>query len=96
MGVRFDRDPVQEETRLPNRLPEGLSGVGMGLGSNGKPLTNVLKSLQQNNENNAGGDNSDVSLTSAKTLADLTPALALIAQQVKLSFWSRYFIIFQN
>ncbi len=82
MGVRFDRDPEQEETRLPNRLPEGLAGVGMGLGSNGKPLTNVLKSLQQSNENSLGGEASDVSLSSAKTLAELTPALALLAQQV--------------
>jgi hypothetical protein len=54
----------------------------MGLGSNGKPLTNVLKSLQQSNENSLGGEASDVSLSSAKTLAELTPALALLAQQV--------------
>ena len=46
MGVRFDRDPVPEE-RLPSRLPEGLEGVGMGLGAGGKPLTDVLKNLSQ-------------------------------------------------
>ena len=46
MGVRFDRDPVPEE-RLPNRLPEGLEGVGMGLGAGGKPLTDVVKNLMQ-------------------------------------------------
>jgi hypothetical protein len=46
LGVRFDRDSVPEE-RLPKRLPDGLEGVGMGLGAGGKPLTDVLKNLQQ-------------------------------------------------
>ena len=82
MGVRFDRDPSPEETRLPNRLPEGLAGVGMGLGAGGKPLTDVLKNLQQNNDNLGADNKSDTALNSnsVKTLADLTPALALIAQ----------------
>jgi len=82
MGVRFDRDPSPEETRLPNRLPEGLAGVGMGLGAGGKPLTDVLKNLQQNNDNLGADNKSDnvLNSNSVKTLADLTPALALIAQ----------------
>lgn len=84
MHVRFDRDPTPEETRLPNRLPEGLEGIGMGLGSGGKPLTDVLKSIQQISENTAA-EKPDPGLSSAKTLAELTPALALLAQQMNLA-----------
>ena len=29
--------------QLPSRLPEGLGGVGMGLGSGGNPFTEVAK-----------------------------------------------------
>ena len=31
----------EEPPRNMNRLPEGLSGVGMGLGDNGAPLWDV-------------------------------------------------------
>ncbi|XP_055541582.1 heterogeneous nuclear ribonucleoprotein M [Wyeomyia smithii] len=50
MTVRLDR--VLEKGEL-NRLPEGLKGVGIGLGPNGEPLKDVarnLPSLQQNNQ----------------------------------------------
>lgn len=50
MKIRLDRIPDNE------KLPEGLGGIGMGLGPNGEPLKNVainLPSLQnQNNSNN--------------------------------------------
>jgi hypothetical protein len=85
MHVRFDRETGTEETRLPSRLPEGLSGIGMGLGSGGKPLTDVLKSLQQITETPPPEKPDPALSTSAKTLADLTPALALIAQQMNLA-----------
>lgn len=48
MGVRFDKTPgptPEELEHLPTRLPEGLEGVGMGLGQNGNPLTNVAQNL---------------------------------------------------
>ncbi len=86
MHVRFDRDPAPEETRLPNRLPEGLESIGMGLGSNGKPLTDVLKSLQQFHETSAAAEKPDAGVSpSVKTLAELTPALALLAQQMNFA-----------
>ena len=57
MTVRFDKDPgptPEELEQLPNRLPDGLDGVGMGLGSGGNPLPNVTANLPsaQNNSNN--------------------------------------------
>jgi len=48
MTVRFDKQPgpsPEELSQLPSRLPEGLNGVGMGLGSGGNPLTDVAKNL---------------------------------------------------
>ncbi|XP_058824366.1 myelin expression factor 2 [Topomyia yanbarensis] len=50
MTVRLDRVPEKGEL---NRLPDGLKGVGIGLGPNGEPLKDVarnLPSLQQNNQ----------------------------------------------
>jgi hypothetical protein len=48
--------PTPEEmAQLPSRLPEGLGGVGMGLGSGGNPLTEVAKKLPgSTNQSNAG------------------------------------------
>lgn len=60
MTVRFDKwqdGPSPEEMgQLPSRLPEGLGGVGLGLGAGGNPLTNVSKSLPnaQSTINNMG------------------------------------------
>ena len=48
MAVRLDKQPgmtPEELAQLPNRLPEGLVGVGMGLGANGNPLTEVAKNI---------------------------------------------------
>lgn len=50
MTVRLDRVPEKGEI---NRLPEGLKGIGIGLGPNGEPLKDVarnLPTLQQNNQ----------------------------------------------
>ena len=64
--VRFDKQPgptPEELSQLPSRLPEGLAGVGMGLGSGGNPLTDVAKNLpsaaqnQQNITGNQGPSN---------------------------------------
>jgi len=67
MTVRFDKQPgptPEELSQLPSRLPEGLLGVGMGLGSGGNPLTEVAKNLpnaqatspQPNNSGPMGGN----------------------------------------
>ena len=60
MTVRFDKSPgptPEELAQLPSRLPEGLGGVGMGLGSGGNPLTEVAKNLPQANANSSNPNN---------------------------------------
>lgn len=82
MTVRFDKSPgptPEELAQLPSRLPEGLQGVGMGLGSGGNPLTEVAKNLPQSanpsnsNQNQPGPQSSQGSglnvMDIAKTLA---------------------------
>ncbi|XP_044761749.1 myelin expression factor 2-like [Coccinella septempunctata] len=51
MSVRMDR--VNDGTKLP----EGLKGIGMGLGSNGEPLKDVARNLPSSNaqQNNSMG-----------------------------------------
>lgn len=46
MTVRMDRG-VTDKGEL--RLPEGLKGIGMGLGPNGEPLRDVARNLPQAN-----------------------------------------------
>ena len=58
MTVRYDKQPgpTQEDlSQLPSRLPEGLGGVGMGLGSGGNPLTEVAKNLPGSSSGNNDG-----------------------------------------
>merc|ERR1712038_1862595 len=55
--VRFDKQPgptPEELSQLPSRLPEGLAGIGMGLGSGGNPLTDVAKNLPNAGSNQPG------------------------------------------
>ncbi|CAH0399500.1 unnamed protein product [Chilo suppressalis] len=49
MTVRMDRG-VSDKSEL--RLPEGLNGIGLGLGPNGEPLRDVARNLQQPNATN--------------------------------------------
>lgn len=44
MTVRMDRG-VSDKTEV--KLPEGLKSIGLGLGTNGEPLRDVARSLQQ-------------------------------------------------
>lgn len=54
MTVRFDNQaPEDDEEILPSRLPEGLGGVGMGLGSGGHPLLDVANNLPTSGSNNS-------------------------------------------
>ena len=56
MTVRFDKVPEEEPPRNLNRLPDGLRGVGMGLGQDGAPLWDVKNNLPSGaNEGNALG-----------------------------------------
>lgn len=54
MTVRLDRIPDKGEGV---KLPEGLKGIGIGLGPNGEPLKNVTYSLQQQQRNSNNNQN---------------------------------------
>ncbi|XP_028173184.1 myelin expression factor 2-like [Ostrinia furnacalis] len=49
MTVRMDRG-LSDKTEF--RLPEGLKGIGLGLGPNGEPLRDVARNLQQTSTTN--------------------------------------------
>lgn len=49
LAVRLDRYPKDQERRDPNGLPFGLRAVGMGLGANGAPLTDVASVISSIN-----------------------------------------------
>ena len=76
--MRFDKQPgptPEELSQLPSRLPEGLAGIGMGLGSGGNPLTDVAKNLPNAGNNQSGGNQgSNISSPNAAVLAALGAA----------------------
>ena len=41
MSVRMDRREKQSSENSSSKLPQGLKGLGMGLGFNGVPITDV-------------------------------------------------------
>lgn len=54
--VRFDKVAEEEQPRSLKRLPDGLRGVGMGLGQDGVPLWDVRATLGENmNQGNTLG-----------------------------------------
>lgn len=60
MTVRLDRVPEKSEGV---KLPDGLKGIGIGLGPNGEPLRDVARNLPsaQSNSNSAGNNTSNLS-----------------------------------
>lgn len=70
LSVRMDR--VEKPDGLPPKLPEGLKGVGMGLGANGTPLHDVSRNLP-----NLGLNNLQPAVNIANAVT--TPALATAA-----------------
>jgi RNA recognition motif-containing protein len=84
--ARFDKSPgpsPEELAQLPSRLPEGLGGVGMGLGSGGNPLTEVAKNLPSSNNgqsNNAASMNNMGGSTGGINVTDLANTLAVARQ----------------
>lgn len=88
MTARFDKSPgptPEELAQLPSRLPEGLGGVGMGLGSGGNPLTEVAKNLPQSNNgsNNmgpSGGSAPATGSTGGINVVELANTLAMARQ----------------
>merc|ERR1719412_2146274 len=57
MRIRIDKVKVDNDQKVlsRSRLPEGLGGVGMGLGRGGQPLMDVREAV--NNAGAGGGDN---------------------------------------
>jgi hypothetical protein len=67
INVRMDKS---NERDGPLKLPEGLKGIGMGLGANGAPLTDVARNLPSLNLS---------SVQPASGLSASTPTLAALA-----------------
>lgn len=55
MTVRLDRIPDHGEGM---KLPEGLGGIGVGLGPNGEPLKDVAHNLPNQNQNQSSSNSS--------------------------------------
>lgn len=69
MSVRLDRVPEKSEGI---KLPEGLKGIGIGLGQNGEPLRNVasnLPNVQHNPNQNIPQNNAINNLNSLNSLS---------------------------
>merc|ERR1739838_396611 len=54
MRIRIDKVKDKGDNWIMSRLPEGLGGIGMGLGTGGQPLLNVRQNLP--NKGDSGGD----------------------------------------
>ena len=60
MTVRFDKVPEEEPATNLSRLPDGLRGVGMGLGQDGMPLLDVRANLPSPSDNSNDNINSNM------------------------------------
>lgn len=72
MTVRLDRVPEKSEIKLP----EGLKGIGIGLGPNGEPLRDVARNLPsaQSSSSSAGANGGGNVLSSlSNSLANSAP-----------------------
>ena len=88
MIVRFDKQtgPTAEELdQLPSKLPEGLDGVGMGLGSGGNPLTNVVANLPSASQSKPMEDNNAAAAAAAANSMENMQAIANIARQMTMN-----------
>jgi len=62
LSVRMDKAKDNEPPRNMNRLPDGLSGVGMGLGDNGAPLWDVRNNLPNEASGGSSGGLNNMSM----------------------------------
>lgn len=81
MTVRLDRVPEKSEGI---KLPEGLKGIGIGLGPNGEPLKNVkfnLPNVQNNPSQNVAATNALNSINNLNTLNSISNSLSQLQNQ---------------
>lgn len=78
MTVRLDRVPEKSEGI---KLPEGLKGIGIGLGPNGEPLKNVKFNLPNIQNNPAQNIQATNAINSINTLNSLTNSLTQLQNQ---------------
>jgi hypothetical protein len=78
--VRFDKVAEEEQPRSLKRLPEGLRGVGMGLGQDGVPLWDVRATLGENmNQGNTLGLSSMATSMAVQQQQQQQPAMLAAA-----------------
>ena len=58
INVRFDKVPEEDPPSNLSRLPDGLRGIGMGLGQDGMPLQDVRANLPSPGDNSSSGNTS--------------------------------------
>lgn len=81
MTVRLDRVPEKSEGI---KLPEGLKGIGIGLGPNGEPLKNVkfnLPNVQNNPSQNVASNNA---INNLNTLNSISNSLSQLQNQANV------------
>lgn len=81
MTVRLDRVPEKSEGV---KLPEGLKGIGIGLGPNGEPLKNVKYNLPNVQNNPAQSVASTNAINSLNTLSNLSNSLSQLQNQASV------------
>lgn len=81
MSVRLDRVPEKSEGI---KLPEGLKGIGIGLGPNGEPLRDVARNLP-NVQNNPNTNNipQNNALNNLNSLSSLSSSLNQLQNQAQ-------------
>ena len=58
INVRFDKVPEEDPPSNLSRLPDGLRGIGMGLGQDGMPLQDVRANLPSPGDSSSSGNTS--------------------------------------
>lgn len=81
MTVRLDRVPEKSEGI---KLPEGLKGIGIGLGPNGEPLKNVKFNLPNVQNNPAQNMASTNAINNLNTLNSLSNSLSALHNQANV------------
>lgn len=78
MTVRLDRVPEKSEGV---KLPEGLKGIGIGLGPNGEPLRDVARNLPNVQNNPAQNMAQNQAINNINTLNSLSNSLSQLQNQ---------------